>query len=237
MFRPSANGSATKRVRTTTTVTKAKPKAKPKPRVPRQLALLNIGKGFPVKLKMTHRYTDFVRVLSSAGASAFQKYAANGLYDPDISGGGHQPYYFDQLSAIYNHWTVTSSTITVTCVPATSGTTSMLVTLAENDDSTASNTSPLYKQVEITGAKYCTLPQGAGESQVMRHSYDAEKVFGGDPLSNDNLQGSITQNPNELYCWIIGMQPFDLGTSCGVDLLVDIQFTCVWDELKEVPTS
>jgi len=40
-------------------------------------------------------------------------FRANSLYDPNYTGGGHQPNGFDQLIAAYNHFTVISSKIRV----------------------------------------------------------------------------------------------------------------------------
>ena len=36
----------------------------------------------------------------------------NSLFDPDQTGTGHQPYYFDQFAALYNRYTVLGSKLT-----------------------------------------------------------------------------------------------------------------------------
>lgn len=237
MFRPSASGSTSKRVRTTTTVVKAKPKAKPKSRVPRQLAIINLGKGFPVKAKMTHRYCDTQRITMTSGIPSFIKIVANGMYDPDNTSVGHQPYYFDQMSAIYNHYTVISSYITCTFLPVLSSTPALICSLATNDDGTIGNSSAIWKQIEQTGTRYTTTCAGQSDAKILRHYYNAEEVFGGDPLANDDLQGTITSNPVEQYYWIIATQPLDMSSTCQCEVVFDIQYTCVWDELKDVPNS
>ncbi len=40
-------------------------------------------------------------------------YSANGLYDPDVTGIGHQPRGFDQIKTMYDHYHVLQSKITV----------------------------------------------------------------------------------------------------------------------------
>jgi len=45
-----------------------------------------------------------------AAAITTKEYRANGMFDPDASIGGHQPYGFDQLMAQYYHFTVVRST-------------------------------------------------------------------------------------------------------------------------------
>jgi len=41
-----------------------------------------------------------------AGAAATYQFRMNSLYDADYTGGGHQPYGFDQLAALYNKYRV-----------------------------------------------------------------------------------------------------------------------------------
>jgi len=56
----------------------------------------------------------------STGASGItgsaQIYALNGLYDPDVTGVGHQPYGYDQLMTFYDIYTVRSVQINFTIV-------------------------------------------------------------------------------------------------------------------------
>lgn len=61
-------------------------------------------------------YTDHPYVLNpgAAGTCAVTVFAANGLYDPDITGIGHQPSGFDQFMALYNEYVVTEASIEAT---------------------------------------------------------------------------------------------------------------------------
>lgn len=49
-----------------------------------------------------------------AGGSNQWVFSAIGCYDPDVTGTGHQPLYFDNLSSFYQRYRVMSSMITVT---------------------------------------------------------------------------------------------------------------------------
>jgi hypothetical protein len=55
---------------------------------------------------LTFKYSDFqtITLLTVTGVS--QIYNLNSLFDPDRTGTGHQPYGYDQLSAMYNRYRV-----------------------------------------------------------------------------------------------------------------------------------
>ena len=76
--------------------------------------------GFPDTLQTTLRYQETLSLSSSSGALFGYVYNLNGLYDPNHTGTGHQPLYFDQLMTIYNHYIVIGAKITVkfTAYPA-----------------------------------------------------------------------------------------------------------------------
>ena len=75
-------------------------------KIPKQLSLL----GSKVKTKL--RYVEYFTLNpAAAGLPATHVFSANGLYDPNITGVGHQPRGFDQLMALYDHYYVSRSKI------------------------------------------------------------------------------------------------------------------------------
>lgn len=80
---------------------------------------------FPTRVMKRLRYSTPFYLTSSSGAVATYIISANGLYDPDITGTGHQPMGFDQMMLFYNHYCVTWAKITIiannqsTTVPCT----------------------------------------------------------------------------------------------------------------------
>lgn len=65
--------------------------------------------GFPKTTKVKLRYCATVSLNPGLGTTANHVFRANGLYDPDQTGIGHQPMGFDQWSTFYNHYVVESS--------------------------------------------------------------------------------------------------------------------------------
>lgn len=69
----------------------------------------------PLKLKRELRYMESSFGLNPGigGTAADYVFSANGLYDPNITGTGHQPMGFDNYMAMYEHYTVIGAKITV----------------------------------------------------------------------------------------------------------------------------
>jgi hypothetical protein len=61
--------------------------------------------GFPDRLGTYLRYNQ-IGVAAGAVSPALQQYRLNSLYDPDLTGAGHQPSYYDVLSLVYNQYYV-----------------------------------------------------------------------------------------------------------------------------------
>lgn len=186
---------------------------------------------------MTHRYTDRIVLTATAGATTSYTYSCNGLYDPYTTGAGRQPYYFDQLSAIYRHYTVMKSTCTIRVAPVSSTAVPACFTLYLNDDSTVTHTNA-DTAAENPTAVYKILGIGAGGGEtVFRKTWNAKEHFGPGVISDPNLQGNDSSNPTEQQHFTFICNALD-GTSTVVyHGIITIDYDAVWQELREVATS
>jgi hypothetical protein len=78
---------------------------------------------FPSHLRRTLRYVDRVELTSTSGGHAYYQFRANSLFDPDLSGTGHQPRYFDQLCSAtgpYTTYRVHGCSVRLCVVPSDS---------------------------------------------------------------------------------------------------------------------
>jgi hypothetical protein len=62
-------------------------------------------------------YCDYFSMNPVLGAPTSALFLANGLYDPTVATGGHQPHGYDYLTQIYDSWQVLSSTIEIVMFP------------------------------------------------------------------------------------------------------------------------
>lgn len=221
----------------TVTTTKVTKKAKPQQnfRVPRWAGKTKTG--FPKELRMKHRYVDTYTLASTAGAINSESYSCNGMFDPYLSAGGHQPFYFDQLAAIYNHYTVLNSKITYrVSMSAFGGSTVGPVNcvLYINDDTTVTPAT-MSAQMEQSSSNYgaCT----PDNQIVLKKSWSAKENFGPGAISDPNLQGTGAANPTEQQAFTFSIQSADIAATTGVWIQVTVEYDAVWQELKDIAAS
>lgn len=147
-------------------------------------------------------------------APVHRDFSANGLYDPDITGVGHQPRGFDQMMAIYEKYIVTGVKVEVWFASPEPGQSviSPLPFIMYREGSGGSL--PLFP--DILERPNCVLADGcfpgtesgAGNAvsghpgKYMSVFYDLVKLKGRGKdrksfLSEDNLSGTYTTNPTD----------------------------------------
>lgn len=193
-----------------------------------------LGLGFPRKMTMTHKYEEVFNLTSTTAALATYRFCANGMYDPNTSGTGHQPMFFDQMAALYNHYCVIGSKIRITVINQTSSGVAGTVGVINNDD-TATSYSDITAFSEQSAGKCRLIPGGSTTTTYLGNKFSAKKVYGGSILGNNNLAGSGTTNPGETHFWDIGYQTVS-GTN-AITIKVDISYIAVWSELKDIGQS
>jgi len=223
----------TKRARTTTKLAKKTNRNKTGNDFQSVSRTFNLGPlGFPKMLKAVHRYRENIRLTTPVSTTyIIHSFSCNGMYDPNISGVGHQPLYFDQLAAVYNHYTVIGSKITITMVTPGPTDGGARCYLNVNDDSTLSGYVKEYSSTEMTAVNANSTPT------TLSNSWSAVKSFGPNPLANDNLQGTTTTNPPEIQNYALYIEFGTSITGFNMDIQVTIDYIAVWDELKDITES
>lgn len=196
---------------------------------------VNLGTAFPKQMKIMHRYAESVNVTSTTGILQNYNFTCNGMFDPDITGSGHQPLYFDQMTAIYDHYTVIASKIYVECVPSATSEDAFRIAILINDDTTTTPTdmSTIIEQAQST---YRTVPANANNVYSLNKSWSAKKTFGGSVLGNDNLQGTAASNPTEQSYFTLSVQGSGANTVVA-NFNITIEYIAIWEELKDIAAS
>jgi len=185
-----------------------------------------------------HHYTESILLNPSAGTPADHVFSANGMYDPNITGTGHQPYGYDQLAAIYNESCVITSKCTVTCWNNQSGLPFWIaICLRDDPTSISSDVSTVRESPGIVSKLLGPSASGASVGSVTM-SFDVKKFFDvKDPSDCEELRGG-SANPAEQGYYHVLMIPQNGVDDLGQNVLtVDIEYTAQWSGPKILPSS
>jgi len=207
-------------------------------KVSRVLANVNLGKGFPSTMTMQHKYSELVNLTTTGSATSFF-FSANGMFDPNTTGIGHQPRYFGQMKLLYNHYTVTRSQIKVTYIPQGNTNVAYMISLTQNDNSvtTGGNSPWLLAELQNGQVRMEAADMRETPTPFAINHWNAAKVFAGDPLSDNQLSANGFANPPEQTFWEIALRPADSVSVINLHLTVEIVYTATWDELQDIEPS
>lgn len=217
-----------------------KTRLRPLPRKTQTLAVPRVlrssGIGFPKMLTVRHSYAVTQSLSSSGGSIARLLYSCNGMFDPEVAIGGHQPMYFDQLTALYNHYTVQNAKISIKMVPNVNNSAAMVIGLYIEDDSVVSPPD-VQSFMEQQNGHHVLVSDDSNNTHSLSRSWNVKDAFGGNGLDNDELQGSVAANPTETQNFALYMFPADLVSVSSALFTVHIDYTAVWRELKPIASS
>lgn len=184
---------------------------------------------------MKFSYTDNIQVVSSTGVPQITYYAGNSLFDPDITGVGHQPLGYDQWSAFYSKYCVYGSKISVTVLNAsgtTAGTQNVeCVLLPISSNVSTSVISAMTDIEEMYEYPYCSMRAGnivGGAPNLRLKGYMSTAKIDGVPklkIPIDNAYSAlIAANPANLWRWVIGLQSSDESDTVTTRLLIKVTY-------------
>jgi hypothetical protein len=154
---------------------------------------------------------------------AFNGLALNGMFDPDTTGGGHQPLGFDQYMAMYTGFCVISTRVTVDFA-ANGATVPTLVGISGLPGTTSY--SSVTGLVE-SGSAYKLMPSATSVPITLTAVYDLRKMFGIDDFADEpDYWGNSAGNPFQIAGCRVWARDI-LGTSTvNLTAFVVMDFDC-----------
>lgn len=126
-------------------------------------------------------------------ALAIQMIRANGLFDPNVTGGGHQPRGFDEIMPLYDHFVVVGSKITIK-IPASLD--PHMVGIALKDSTTLQTTLVGYQEGRHVRSRM--ISSNSGGTTIISMGFSAKRFLGrSHPMSDSQLKGSVAADPVE----------------------------------------
>jgi len=188
-------------------------------------------------IRRSMRYIQNLTMTSTTGAIATNVFMANGLYDPDISGGGHQPRWFDQIMPYFNHFCVVGAKITVVFSPHSGTVPTIPITVGIAKRAVVGTESNAMEYQENGNCVWRSLPVD-GSARTMSMTFSTRKFFGKKySVDNYDLKGSQTANPLEQAFFHVFIDPVYGTESPVVAAQVLIDYIAVFSEPNTVAQS
>ncbi len=218
-----------------------------------------LGERRVVKLKYNDRFSATVPAL---GVPAVLSFRANGLTPVQVPALGHQPRGFDQLGALWNHYTVIGAKMTVMWCPTPDldpvsaigdplvfnpnyETSCGQISLRAAQPAFAPGPNTVRRNKEYRDNVFGYVSQGSSPCLRLSKSFSAKKFFTKpDILDNAELQGNTRgggagDNPSEGAYFVILTSNADAQqpTTYRIALDVFIEYIVVFHEPRQPPSS
>lgn len=167
--------------------------------------------GVPDVLRTKLKYCDQYLIQSATFAFGAQIMSGNSVYDPDVSGVGHQPMGYDQWSQFYKKYRVYASSIRVQFYSdqtAAAGLTNVWILPTPEEPSAV--TYGIASLSENPYAKTGALVPYVGKGTVLLKNYMTTNKMYGEKLINENEYEGLTGNlgtgsdPINKWFWSVG---------------------------------
>ena len=197
---------------------------------------ISMGLGFPMTMNIRHKYRETVFMTCTAGAMSNYLFSCNSLYDPNKTGTGHQPMYYDQLAAIYGYYTVIGSKMTMRLTHDAGSNSAVTVALSKNEDATVTPTN-VDGVIEAGWAKSKTLGESSTDPVQLSSSWSLYQRHRTADISNDQFRADINSSPTDQTFYQISLQPTDRASTNSYNVEVLIEYMAVWSDIKEIAQS
>lgn len=199
----------------------------------RNLVRANFGRGIPKSLAITHKYCEKYFITATSTTSV--TFRANGLYDPTVAIGGHQPYLYDQVSPLYDHYLVKASRIKLT-ISNTAVNDRWIACGFVDDDATYSGNINTALERADQKKSWVMCPPGS-DTKTIYLTWSLPKDFSiKDGLGLSRFQGTAGTDPTEQSYFHFFFQN-ETGATAYMDYVAEIEYDTVWTEVADVGGS
>jgi len=196
------------------------------------IGLMNVarfpGIGFPDQLRVVLKYKENDILFTGIITPSAQVYRLNSCFDPNLTGTGHQPNFFDQLTAVYSQYCVTAAKMKVQII--NEGTVEVDSALVYSDANLSTQTvenlsEARWSKNNVTGIQN----SGKSVSTLSLPTVSIANLQGEKNLNTDpNNYCLTTANPVDPVYAIFKLSSVDSSTSvkviCNFELWQDVIF-------------
>ena len=198
-----------------------------------------IAPGSKVK-KVLRYYETFQLNPGSGGTAASRQYRMNGLFDPTIIVGGHQPRGFDQYMAMYDHFTVTKCTAKVYFDNNSEQSGLLGVLHVRDTDTVYTDPRDIMEYGMKSVAKLMAANSGGGGSVTASTtiSCDIAKFLNMKNIEDErSCAGTIGSDPAEQVALNVSIFPMNSGDAAPVNCAIELEYEVIFHEPKNPSLS
>jgi hypothetical protein len=195
---------------------------------------------FPPTRTATFRYADVALESEASNAGTYQLFDLGSLYDPDYTGIGHQPLYFDQLVTLngpYKRYRVTHGVVRFTVLNMSTTVPIQVTAALQPYVTTPGNRIAAAEKPFVM--KKNVMPQGSSNAlATFVVPFKSAKVVGVTPaqfLTEDDYAGNYGGSPALSAKLLISM--FGIGANCSCFVDYEIEQTAVLFDLGFIGQS
>lgn len=183
------------------------------------------------------RYAETVNLTSTVGSLDSVVFRANGVFDPNHTGTGHQPMGYDQYSALFNHTIVLGSKMTCRWFIDTGANAPMQVGSYLSDTTTVPYTTP-DEFIEAKKGTARTYNGRQAQSVITTSKFSTRGFFKVKDVSDnvDRLGAGVGGTPSEQATYVIWFATSN-GSTDTMYCQVTIDYIVMFSEPKDLPQS
>lgn len=205
---------------------KTKPKAIQRVRVMRPSRALvqtfNTNIGLPITKNVKLTYYDNIGLTSVSGTLSQHNFNLASIWDPDVTGVGHQPYGRDEWALLYKQYYVNSAKITVKFSNSQSNNMCHKVGLILDKDSTLSGIRNTRME-QTKGKNQRTLLSNSNNTQTVSAIYSPRSFFDiQDPSDDHQIKAPFTASPTLPAYACITVQSYDNVTTSSQAIYCEV---------------
>lgn len=187
--------------------------------------------GFPKTILTKLRYSDSIQLGITSGVLNYHVFRANSLFDPDYTGTGHQPMYFDQYAGIYLSYQVLGSKITVTWNTTTANELH-LVGITGEDDTSGSTTATTRMEQNNSVTDRLAYNLAGGHDQVTQTmTFSSLGDLGIAAKDDGESATAVSGNPDIAWYYHLWAVP-ESANSTVLKAVVNIEYIVKFSQLK-----
>lgn len=178
---------------------------------------------FPQRLITKMKYSSSFNLTA---ISPTWNWNLNSLFDPDRAGIGHQPYGYDQLSALYNRYRVISCSYVITGYPSDTGFSKpiQICAVPVNQGTLIVNAG---QAKENPRCKFVHQVPGGAVAKLRGKAY-LPSIVGrtrGQYMADDRYQAEVGSNPQEAIILSVVASDYT-NTNVNTELTITLEYVC-----------